>query len=336
MLYNLYYLRKSKMEKTMKKDFFNIKNFKEILIIVFASVFVCIPLLSQQIDISYDDGIQHIARLIGTETSIKEGQTAIMSDFCNGFGYSWNLFYSPLTAYLPLIFRIIGCSYINCIKLFIFLVTLLSGITMYFFTKSITKNNKIAVLSSIIYIFAPYRFTDMYIRNALAELTSFIFIPMVFQGLYGVLKQKKNSELILIIGSCLLFLTHTIILMYTAIICFIYVLTQINKLKIRKVRSKLIYSAILIVIITSFFWMPLLQLKNSANYEVFKPGRMERTDVLIAFKLSFDELFFTKQTSNMIYEIGIINILALIISPLIIKKLKNKYKSTDLDFIYSH
>ena len=313
----------------MIKDFLKKENIIEILVLLFVSIFICMPLFSNKIDIFYDDGIQHVARIIGTDASIKEGQTEIISNLCNEFGYSWNLFYSPITAFGPLIFKMIGFSYINSIKLFMLLVIFLSGISMYFFTKEITKSKKIALLAGVIYIFAPYRFTDMYVRNALAELTSFIFIPMIFQGLYGILKQKKNREILFIIGTSLLLLTHTIITMYLGIICFIYLLTQIRKLKIKSIRLKLIYSIVLILIITIFFWLPLLQVKNSAQYEVFKPGRMERQDVLIAFKLDIKDLIITTKKGGMIYEIGLISILALLFTPLVIKKLNVKHKHTD-------
>ena len=94
----------------MLNKILNKENVKQILVLLFATIFVCIPLVTKDIDVTYDDGIQHIARLIGTESSLKEGQTEIMSDFCNGFGYSWNLFYSPITAFMPLIFRIFTFS----------------------------------------------------------------------------------------------------------------------------------------------------------------------------------------------------------------------------------
>ena len=318
----------------MLNTILNKPNVKQILVLLFASVFICLPLISSQIDISYDDGVQHIARLIGTDASLKEGQTEIMTDFCNGFGYSWNLFYSPVTAFTPLIFRIFNCSYVDCIKLFMFVVTFLSGISMYFFVKEVTKDKKMALIAGIVYIFSPYRFTDMYIRNALAELTSFIFVPMVFQGLYGILKQKNKREILFIFASTLLVLTHTIVTIYISIICFIYLFTQIRKLKERNIQIKLICSIIMILIISCFFWMPLLQVKGSAEYEVFKPGRMERQDVLIALKLDFENLIYTKQTSNMIYEIGLFNILALIGTPFVIRKIKKKYKGTDFYNFY--
>ena len=141
-----------KVKKILQRE-----NTKNILILFIVSIFICLPLLSNKLDIMYDDGIQHVSRLIGTYQSIKEGQNfyVIMSKLCNNFGYSWNLFYSPLTAYLPLIFKLIGASFIGCLKLFMFFIVFLSGITMYFFTKEVTKNKKVALLAGIFYIFAP-------------------------------------------------------------------------------------------------------------------------------------------------------------------------------------
>lgn len=173
------------------------ENIKSIIILCIASIFVCLPLLNGKLNIGYDDGVQHIARLIGTYQAIEEGQffPVIMSKFCNGFGYSWNLFYSPITAYVPLVFKLLGATFTTCIKLFMFAVTMLSGITMYFFTKEITKNKKIALIAGIFYIFAPYRLNDMYIRNALAELTSFVFLPMVFERTIWTTKEKVKARI---------------------------------------------------------------------------------------------------------------------------------------------
>lgn len=327
------------------KEILKNEKYISIIIILIASIFVCIPLMSKNIDMTYDDGIQHICRLIGTFQSLQDGETAIMSNFCNGFGYSWNLFYSPLTAYLPLIFKILGVSFATCIKLFMFLVVFLSGYFIYLFTKKLTKNNNIAIVASIFYILAPYRITDMYIRNALAELTSFVFLPLVFLGLYNLFnvledkedcKNKRQIYIPLIIGAAGLMLTHTIITMYTAIFALIYVLININKLKDKKLLKILLLSVLLVLIITLFFWEPLIELKNSADYEVFKEGRMERTEVLIAYKLDFYRLFFTKNTDYMIYEIGIITLLGLVLTPLVIKKIKQeKYYKTYLFMLIS-
>lgn len=169
----------------MKKVVRNILKNKKVLsyfIIIAISIFLCIPLFSKYMDISRDDGIQHICRLIGTYNSIKQGNTfgIIMSDFCNGFGYSWNLFYSPLTAYIPLIFHLFTSSFVLCLKLFMLLTIALSGICMFQFVYKMFRSYKAGVIAGVLYMCAPYHLTDLYNRIAIAELASFIFLPIVF------------------------------------------------------------------------------------------------------------------------------------------------------------
>lgn len=122
--------------------------------------------------------------------------------------------------------------------------------------------------------------------------------------------------------------------MYIAILCFLYLLTQSKKLKKKKIRNTILFSIIMILMITSFFWMPLLQHKWLVNYEVFEVGRMERTNVLIAFKLSLSQLVTTSINQIWIYEIGLLSIILLVISPIVIRKLKKKWRYTDFYRFY--
>ena len=303
---------------------------KDYLIILFFAIIISIPMLNKNFNIYVDDGVQHIARLMGTAQSIEEGQTipVIMSNFCNEFGYSWNIFYSPITAYIPLIFSIFTNSFELMLKLFIILVSFLSGISIYEFVKKISNNRYAGLLSSAIYIFAPYRLTDMYIRIAISELTSFIFIPIVFQGMYNILNSEEKNfkkSLTLTLGATGLILTHIVIAMYTAIFCTIYLILNIKKLKDRKILKLLIINILLIVALTSFYTFPLLEHKFNTNYEVFENGRMERTEVLIYYKVNFLELIYSgKNTMN--FEIGLISIIGLVLTILAYKKVENNTK----------
>lgn len=303
---------------------------KDYLIILFFAIIISIPMLNKNFNIYVDDGVQHIARLMGTAQSIEEGQIipVIMSNFCNGFGYSWNIFYSPITAYIPLIFSIFTNSFELMLKLFIILVSFLSGISIYEFVKKISNNRYAGLLSSAIYIFAPYRLTDMYIRIAISELTSFIFIPIVFQGMYNIFNSEEKNfkkSLILTLGATGLILTHIVIAMYTAIFCTIYLILNIKKLKDRKILKLLIINILLIVVLTSFYTFPLLEHKFNTNYEVFENGRMERTEVLIYYKVNFLELIYSgKNTMN--FEIGLISIIGLVLTILAYKKVENDTK----------
>lgn len=311
-----------------------IKNNIQYIFILIASIIICIPLLSKNLDIYRDDGIQHVCRLIGTYESFNGNSILplIMSNFCNNFGYSWNIFYSPLTAYTPLLFKIFNISFVGCIKIFMFLVTLLSGIAMYKFVFKVTKNKSISTFASILYVLAPYRITDMYIRNALAELASFVFLPIVFNGLYTILNEEKKSYT-LAWGAIGLFLTHSVITLYTAILCFIYLLVFIKKLKNKKVLITLITNLLFIIVITSFFWVGLLQHYLATTYEVFVPGRMQRFDVMKSLKVSIPQLFYTSSNQTMIFDIGLVTIIGLILTPLAYKKIPKEYRRINTLFL---
>ena len=322
------------MEVEMIKLLNRIKDNKEYLYILLISIIVCIPLMNKNINIYRDDGIQHVCRLIGTYQTIKSGEMLpmIMSNLCNNFGYSWNIFYSPLTAYAPLIFKIFNFTFTNCLKIFMFAVTLLSGITMYTFMMNVTKNKNVSLLSSILYVLAPYRITDMYIRIAVAELASFVFIPIIFDGLYSVLKEEKLSFK-LIWGTVGLILTHTVITMYTAIICLLYLVFNIKKLKSIKVIRILVISLVCILLITSFYWVGLLQHHIATSYEVFVPGRMEVGNKLEYYKTEFYQLFYTNKDQTMIYAIGLVTVLGLVLTPIAWKNVEKDYKGTYVLFL---
>ena len=64
---------------------------------------------------------------------------------------------------------------------------------MYSFVSKLTHNKVTGTLSAILYITMPYHLTDMYIRNAIGEFLSYIFIPLVFLGLYKLFQKEKGE-----------------------------------------------------------------------------------------------------------------------------------------------
>lgn len=321
------------------------KSYINYILIIFFSIIICVPLANKNLNIYIDDGVQHICRLIGTYQTLEAGEflPMIMSNLCNNFGYSWNIFYSPLTAYAPLIFKIFNISFTSSLKIFMFVITVLSGIAMYKFVVKVTKNKNIATLAAILYVLAPYRITDMYIRVAIAELTSFVFIPIIFNGLYTIINEGKFS-FSLVWGAIGLILTHTVVTLYTAILCFIYLIVFViynynlykkegKTYNIKRVLVFILLNLIFALLITSFYWVPLLQHYNATSYEVFVPGRMEVGNKLEYFKTEFNQLFYTKQEQRMVYAIGLVTIIGLILTPIAWNKLQKEYKKTYILFL---
>ena len=321
------------------------KNKKNNLIVFFfitiSSIFVSIPLF--KFNAQYDDGIQHIVRLIENAREIKQGTIfpVIMQNLCNGFGYSWNLFYSPLTAYIPLIFRLFGFSYENSLKLFMFFLSIASGYAMYFFTKKILKKRNISeerkvfisVLSASFYILAPYRLNDMYIRVAVAELASFVFLPIIFNGLYSIINLKEKKY-ILAFGAIGLILSHTLITLYTVMFCIIYLIVNIKFLKDKKTFTTLTLNILLALLITSFFTVPLLESKLSSDYEVFNEAHMINDNLIIDGKASLEELLYIKK-GRMAYFLDLPVIAGILLTFLMIKNKKIEDKGNYYFFLVS-
>ncbi len=63
---------------------------------------------------------------------------------------------------------------------------------MYELVKKITRNKLVGTFSAILYMTMPYHLNDMYIRNAFGEYLSFIFIPLVFLGMYNLFHKEKG------------------------------------------------------------------------------------------------------------------------------------------------
>ncbi|MBS5857025.1 MAG: hypothetical protein KIC60_00775 [Clostridium sp.] len=178
-----------------------LKNIKYFLIILIAAIIISFPLLKDNINVYFDDGIQHIGRAYETYLEIQnKGNPKILSNLTNGFGYSWDLFYGPLSTTLIVITRLISGTFINSYKLVLFIGILISGITMYKFVSNLTKNEITGTIAGVLYMTMPYHLNDMYIRNALGEFLSYIFIPLVFLGMYKLFSKEKG-EWILTVGA---------------------------------------------------------------------------------------------------------------------------------------
>ena len=177
---------------------------------------------------------------------------------------------------------------------------------MYLFVKYLTKNEKTATLSAIIYMLMPYHLNDMYIRNALGEFLSYIFIPLVFLGLHKIF-HKENGKWYLSIGSIGLILTHILMTLLTAFIACVYIFIYFKKLKDIEILKQLGISILCILGISAFFWMPMLETYFFTDYAVYQNGNMATIESLYKSGLSIKELLYTdtKSDATHIFEIGI-------------------------------
>lgn len=123
-----------------------------------------------------------------------------------GLGYGEPLFnfYGQFSYLVGEVFYLLGNSYINSIKILFILSLVLSSVGMYLLSKEVWKNDLAALLSSIIYLYAPYRAVDVWVRGALPEAFAFIFFPLIILAI-----EKRNLFYFSLI-SFLLIITHNL------------------------------------------------------------------------------------------------------------------------------
>lgn len=157
------------------------------------------------------------------------------------------------------------------------------------------------------------------------EAISFIFIPMVFLGLYNLFNTEKNHYY-LIFGASGLIICHNISAVLVAIFSLIYCIVNIKNIFSTRVKKGLIIDIAFILLITSFFWMPLLETKHITDYRVYEKNSMTSEEKFFGQNLSLKKLFITPKGAIYIYEIGLPVILMLMFSILTFKKMEENKK----------
>src|SRR3989337_2467079 len=167
-----------------------------LLVIFLFSVFLSLPIVKLGLYQMHDD--QQVARLYLFYKAAKEGQFPVrwVDELGFGFGYPLFVFYPPLVYMLGEVFHLLGFGFIDSVKLVFFFSIFLSGVGMYVLIKEVW--GKLAGLTAaLFYMVLPYRALDIYVRGALAEAFSFVWLPLILWSYHMFYKTRKHIYWIL-------------------------------------------------------------------------------------------------------------------------------------------
>lgn len=265
------------------------------------------------------DGELHIARLASFYKSFAEG------NFFPRWGANFNyrlgnptlMFLYPLPNYLGLPFVIFGLSFIDTVKILFALGFIFSGVFM-FLLLSHFFSAKGAFLGSVIYLFSPYRFVDIYVRGALPEHLFFMLMPLSL--FFLVVYLKKPSRLYFLISSFLVaFLIFDHIACSLIYLPFIFIFLWIVFLK-RK--TNLIRTLILIVfpfitglLFVAFYWIPVVMERKYIHINLINNQQFSLSHLVNLTKLIFPSWGYNdpRFTDGLSLQIGFVNLLVFVI-----------------------
>lgn len=233
------------------------------------------------------DGDFHSSRLLSLANSIKHGDfLALIHDAYYGFGYANGIFYSNFFFYINAILVAFGMPIMTSFKLLNVFINIGTVLSIYFVSKSISKDKKISLMITILYMFAMYRMVDVFVRSAIGETLAFMVIPIVFLGLYEIVYRDYKKWYIFTIGFVLLLLSHIITTILMAAFVVIFLLFNYKALLENKKRLLYLFiSGGVGLLLGAFFILPLLQQYKAGYIQIFVQGTpIYLEDQIVSFK----------------------------------------------------
>ena len=256
------------------------------------------------------DGQDHVARIANFYQNLSEG--IIIPRWAGnlnwGYGHPILEFLYPLPSYLASFFHFFGFTLVDSVKLVFGASFVLSGLVMYIFVKELLDDNKSAFFASVLYIIAPYRFVDLYVRGAIGEHVAFVFPPLIF---YFLIKLSKNHSYWYIFGGSLslagLILSHNAITLMFLPVVFLYFFYLISQCSNRKYFIlNTLYLIFLGFGLSAFFWIPaFMEGKYTLRDIVTRGGEYEMS--FVAWKDFFFGHWSYGGTLTLSKQIGIIH-----------------------------
>lgn len=279
------------MKEVLKKDKIYI------FIILLLSVIVMIPLLLGPSSLGHDT-VFHVANIDSIKTQLESSliPSKISPTVGNSLGYGTHLFYPmfphTITAYLSNITELFGLSTLHTTVIMYLLITIISSIEIFYLSQKIHGNKKFALLSSVIFLFFPYRLGDMVVRSAFNEVFTFLFIPLVLLGLLYLLEDKdKKFYLAFIIGCLGMINSHLVLTLYYAILLIPFIIIYRKKFFKKERLKKFITAALIITVLALPTLIPLLEHKHATEYMIYVDGYMSGLNYMEAFCMSISEYF---------------------------------------------
>lgn len=231
---------------------------RELFFIILALFFI-LPLLLHGFIPAGDDWKFHANRILEVSYNIKHGNFfPVMYTYTfKRIGYLLGTFY-PWLMLLPFsIFKNITSNINVAIGLGYAFYIFIALNLVYHVTNKLLKNEKQAILTSIIYSFSGYILTDCFKRMALGEFLAMIFLPVAVYGFYAVFFGDKKDWPYLAFGMSAIILSHILSTFIVSIFFVILLVILFHWIDNRKERLiRLGYSILTCIASSSIFLLP--------------------------------------------------------------------------------
>jgi len=202
------------------------------------------------------DGFVHLSRLPAYYKALTDGQ--ILPRWAGDLNYGYGLplfnFIYPLPYVLGAPAIGLGVSLVTTFKILLAGSYILSGIGMFLFARQLVKDNVRAILITIFYQFAPFRFVELFVRGSLGEVYTYAFLPFVLLFLTRFFQSSRVRELVMAaLSLAALILAHNSVSLLFFLIAVLFALLFAPSKKHRVFGLTALVAGLLLA---SFYWLP--------------------------------------------------------------------------------
>lgn len=223
---------------------------KYLIIIILLSLVALWPFFKKGFFESHD-GTWWVIRFSAFHQALRSGQFPVrfVDRLNNNYGYPVFNFTYPLPFYLAEIPKVLGLSFVSSIKVVFVISTLLSTLAMFW-----ALSQKFAIVASLagslVYLYIPYRFLDLYVRGSIGENLALAVAPLVLGCIFKMSKKETHFAPLLSFSLGLLILSHNILALLFLPTFLVFALILV------KSKIKIILSFLSGLLIATFFWLP--------------------------------------------------------------------------------
>jgi hypothetical protein len=167
-------------------------------LILTLTLFAVLPLAGPHYFFGAHDAPNSIFFLTEFDAAIRDGvwYPGWATDQALGYGYPTFVLYPPLAYYVAEVFHLLGAGTVAAVKWTWALATVGAGLAMYAYARHVMGRQR-GLLAAVVYMYVPYHLVDIYVRAALAEYFSFVWMPLALLAFHCLVEKVTARRLAL-------------------------------------------------------------------------------------------------------------------------------------------
>ena len=143
------------------------------------------------------DLVFHLTRIDGIARELSYGNfpARISSVWMAEHGYPVSIFYGDVLLYIPAVLRLFGFTIDQAYKGFVLIMNAAGVVIAQRCFERIFKKRNLSLMLTLVYATASYRLVDVYIRTAVGEYCSLVFLPLLALAAYNIYSEGKNDTI---------------------------------------------------------------------------------------------------------------------------------------------